>query len=508
MTGAEIAAEQFAAFRKLAAPDGRILRGRTQDDAGSYGGETFEMSDEMLRAHFAGDRTLGFCCAANGKARYLAFDIDAGFTGALPSIRCELVRRKLDNATLVTGGSDGSDGGRGKVVVFFKQPHPVATLQKLARCIFSEAMPSPGGQTEAGHTVDFYPLGGEGGLLRIGGRNRNPSRNATRCDAIVNLDGEPLSFSAIEPEARIWPRAGEHLPVEPRLTKWAKGLVQRGYQTRPRGDVLYQRDFPRLAKEYLHVYGAEGEAQFIAATEAIWARSPAMQARSVNHPRQDPRKNFERGRANAWQNARKHYNVSSPVGDVMFPFAREDNSERCSVSSRMFEGVKALYCFLTEKVRARQLSPDAFGASVRDAAPYLGLSPSGAWKRVNAAEKIGAIVVHDRGTKGPHGWPMILGLVRGDDTPANVRERGSTRPIVRKRVEARAKRQAARSETEPEPQAEKRVRERVAAAIVRPNRRRAPRSSASPAVATQALGKPQNKSCNSAIVSPAASRIA
>ena len=101
-----------------------------------------------------------------------------------------------------------------------------------------------------------------------------------------------------------------------------------------------------------------------------------------------------------------------------------------------------MYCFLVSWVKARQLHPDAFGISSRVVADYFRLTASAGWKRMARGERQGLIVVHDRGTRGPHGFTMILGLVGEHDTRESVLERGRTRPIVLERVAARKRHEA------------------------------------------------------------------
>jgi hypothetical protein len=429
-------ADEIAAFRRLVAPRRGVLRARRQSDRGAYDGATFDVTDEHLHAHFGGSMTLGFVCADNGRARFLALDVDERFGEKLPHLAQCLERRRFETAAIATSGSDG---GRGKVLVFFARSYAVATLQRLAREIYADARQLGGWSAiEAPSVVSYFPACGEGGLLRIGGRNRKPLRGAIVCDVFMSLDGEPRSFTDVVPVACLRARINEIRPVAPSLTRWARSIVEDGIDKHPGSDVLYQRTLPRLAREYAHVFGATGEAQFIAATEHLWKRSPALHEPSPKN--QDPRArvNFERGRAHAWKTA-----LESHEEALLHP------GGRCIASLGASARSKALYCFLAAWAERHQLHPDAFGVSSRVVASHLSLTASAGWKRMVRAEREGAIVVHDRGTCGTRGLPMIVGLIGENDSPKDVLRRGSTRPIVLERIAARKKHEATEFNTVP-----------------------------------------------------------
>ena len=113
--------EEVAAFRRLVSQGRGALRARQQSVRGEYDGETFEVTDEHLHAHFEGSMTLGFVCAENGRSRFLAIELDERFGLKLPYIAQILERRHFDAAAMVTSGSGP---GRGKNLYFLPGATP------------------------------------------------------------------------------------------------------------------------------------------------------------------------------------------------------------------------------------------------------------------------------------------------------------------------------------------------------------------------------------------------
>ena len=80
--------------------------------------------------------TLGFVCADVGRSRFLAIEIDERFGEKLPYLAEYLELRGFAAAAIVT---NGSDSGRGKILVFVAKPYGARTLHQLVREIYAGA---------------------------------------------------------------------------------------------------------------------------------------------------------------------------------------------------------------------------------------------------------------------------------------------------------------------------------------------------------------------------------
>jgi len=177
--------------------------GVVQSDDGSYAGARRRLQLAELRAHLAGEVTLGVSVVSETKATFLALDIDERFHERLPYVSRAIEQRGLSAASIATSGSDS---GRGKVLVFFAKRRAATSLRSLGNAILKTAREMASGGpwgVERPGKMTVFPLNGTGGLLRIGGRNRHPSRRASGVDVLFSLDGEPRRFQDVVPAAAL-----------------------------------------------------------------------------------------------------------------------------------------------------------------------------------------------------------------------------------------------------------------------------------------------------------------
>lgn len=418
---------EWAAFRELM-ERGLQLRAARQNAYGAYASSRRAVSDRLLGSHFAGEITLAFCLSDDrGRACALCIDLDERAQSKLPDIARVLDRRGLSDASIAT---TGSDSGRAKVLVFFERRYAVSSLQHLARAIYAEAKTS--GRWPIEHeasAVQFFPAAGEGGILRIGGRNRKPERKATSCDALLSVWGEARSFADVVPCRRLRPEGAWHAIAPAPQGAWVEKLLTGGI-TFGAGSKRVLSVLYRLAIEAIRL--GFGEHAYRGWCERLWYASPAMHGPSPSGDDR-PERTWQRKCDAAWNGASKSHsdtfhNPGSPIGaDGMYQAAAPGNVEieECIIAR-----------FVREYARAKSFRADCISLSIRTIADHLGCSPMTAHRRREAAIIAGRIVVHDPGTPGPHGLPAIIGVVEKGEMPEQVRKRCYDRENMRARRES------------------------------------------------------------------------
>ncbi len=304
-------APNFTAYRDAAALRqllGPAIYGRQQDSEGGYGGTVRALTDEDLRAHFADERTVGLCVIVGYRSRTLVIDIDDRFKQRLPLLAVALTKRGLEHASIATSGSDA---GRGKVIVFFARLRSPAAVRRLGRELLVEAkqIGSAWGIESSG-SVSVFPLAGQGGLIRIGGRNVHPRRAAAAVDAFFSIHGELRRLEDVVPAGRVQLRANP-VPIPPAAVgKWVAALQRHGVSYKAGSKAVYLKIL-RLAHEAIRVYGTErGHHVFSDWTREVWKHSPDQHAPSPSGDKRAAR-SWDRRCANAWKHAADHI-VSRP----------------------------------------------------------------------------------------------------------------------------------------------------------------------------------------------------
>jgi hypothetical protein len=478
--------EQARALRTLLG--GRIAGVWQLDGEGTYRGALSAFSDEDARAHYAGERTFAIAAVTDpeprGRRRHaaqrvfpkthlLAFDVDERFAQRLPLLARELQARCFEAAAIATSGSDA---GRGKVFVFFRNAYDARRVRNLGKKILDAARLDATWGIEA-KPVEVYPLGGTGGLLRIGGRNRKADRHALGCDVFFDLDGQPKALAQVQPAQRIrFPVDPIAIPVAP-VQPWVAQALTYGlayalpveYAQAKRNErplvgntAVINKFVYRLAHEAIRRECGQGESYAKACNvfqgwlERISAASDGRldEPSPMNHDKRNPLE-WDRCGASAWsaavavdRAARERADtiasggavtLSAPRGaeplDNVTPAKRADFSDESLTKNE-----RAVLPTLYDYARKKGITPDCFGISYREIATYAGLSdPQLAHRAVKNLVRKGYVVIHDRGTRGKRGLPTILGLV--SETPARV-----TSPVPSSVPEAEGRRRLIDSE--------------------------------------------------------------
>ncbi len=406
---------------------GRSPRGVVQSRDGSYAGLRLPVSDEDLAAHLAGAYTVGLSVVFGGKGHFVGLDIDERFRERLSYIAAVIERRGLTAASIATSGSDP---GRGKVVMFFAKAKSATSLRSLGHRILEEARAQAAGGPwgiERPGKMSVYPLGGNGGLLRIAGRNFRPDRHATALDVLFSLDGEPRGFADVVPATKMLLLDPLPIPPAPRGA-WVGKMLSTGVSYANGGSVGVLRNLCRLAKEAARLYGSGeiGRNTFFGWCSNVWVASPDQRGPS---PSGDDRaeRSWQRRCEEAWQWAALD-TFYYPGG---LPRSGKENVSSCGSCRRVLEMLKT---YASQK----GLTPDAFCCSYRQIAKHVGIAqPKTARKHVGHLVSSGFVVVHDRGISGSRGQPAIFGLVSEGDSQESVLVRGAKRGNVRERLRIR-----------------------------------------------------------------------
>lgn len=452
--------EQAHALRALLG--GRICGVWQLDGKGSYPGALSDFSDDDARAHYAGERTFAIAAVTDpeprGRRRHaeqrvfpkthlLGFDLDERFAQRLPLIARELHDRRLDAAAIVTSGSDP---GRGKVLVFFGRAYDARRVRNLGKKILDAARLDATWGIEV-RPVEIYPLGGTGGLLRIGGRNRKAERHAFGCDVFFDLDGQPKSLAAVQPAQRLrFPVDPVAIPVAP-IGAWVSQALTYGlaYQLpsefvnakrteRPMvgNTASINRFMNRLAFEAIRFHCGQGAGYAHACNvyrgwlERITSASPGLHAPSSKNADERHPLDWSRRGASAWNAAvavdrAARERAESAAVTLSSPGGAEplDNvtpaQQALSPALLLTDNERKVLPMLFDYARKKGITPDCFGISYREIAAFAGLSHAElAHRAVRGLVRKGYVVIHDRGTQGKRGLPTILGLV--SETPVRV----------------------------------------------------------------------------------------
>jgi hypothetical protein len=415
------------AFRKLMEHGRRAkLRATRQNEHGGYDYPRHFVNDSQLESHFSGVATFAFClCDDRGRSSLLCLDIDERAHNKLPDIARALERRGLIEASIATTGSTYE---RAKVLVFFERRYAASSLQREARSIYDEAKAV--GRWSLEHeasAVQFFPTSGEGGLVRIGGRNRKPGRGATKCDGFLSVWAEKRSFADVVPCRQLRPDADWH-PVAPaRQGVWVENLLTRGVSYRD-GSARVFSSLTRLAHEAQRL--GIGPRGYLGWCDRVLASSSAMQGPSPSGDARSER-TWQRKCDAAWAVALKSR------GDTFRNPGRDPKGANGMYQTKAAELKECIIVrFVRDYARAKGIRADCICVSIRTIAEHLGCATAKAQRLRKAAITARRIVIHDPGTAGPHGLPALIGVVEDSESTEDVRERCYDRENMRARRRA------------------------------------------------------------------------
>ena len=362
-----------------------------------------------LERHLAGEITLAFSVLSGQLALFAPLDVDALFPELLPAIRTAVVAiggEELYSAIFCT---NGSDDGRGKIIVTFTEPLAASDARTLLRRLYDRVRASEAAQYLDRRHLTAYPQGKSGGVVRVLGRNAwrgGPIETAFSLDAVPGLSHvRPLS-----------PRRLAEIvsAVHPKIAAWAERRIETPWvRLEPKGTYAHFGHMIALAREAIRIYGPQerGQGSYYEWLDRINANSPELSLPSQHT--KDPRNVLDHARERAWKYAIERPQSWEPLD--------------LHIRKGVPRGVIRVYHALVAFVRRNGLRPARFGIDYERIAEAVGSPKTTAYRWVQRADEIGVLVIYDRGTrrtKGARGQCAQLGLVCHGEAQEQVRAAG------------------------------------------------------------------------------------
>jgi hypothetical protein len=411
-----------------------------------FSGDFQVVTTQLLRAHFAGDVSLGFVCLEDGTSRgdalFGAIDIDAHFPRRLPVLHRALKAVGGEGLARAAFATSGSDDGRGKVIVSIERPMAASDVRLVMSAVKRAALADPAfGHMQRADEIELRPLGGAGGLLRILGRNRGKDRPGfvAPVETPITLDGELADLTGVHPlsVARVREIAAAQRTRNADRFAWVEGWLAQAWTYREEdGNTrgIFRR-MVALANASLERYGPQdGLRYFRAWCATVASNSPALDAPSpTNKDRRNPVRH-EPTLARAWRYALTRERRWEPV-DL--------------VGSGLHPSHVRAYTTLADYAYSRSLTPEFFSITYE----FIALELLGeghkktVWKQIQVLVNRGLVVIHDSGLamrrdeRGDYrkGLPTIMGLVGRGQTPHDVVAAVQSNPRLYTRVAKRAR---------------------------------------------------------------------
>lgn len=393
------------------------------------------ISASQFYAHLRGQSTLTLSPLSkiNGQTcvLFICFDIDEMFMQ-----RLGIVREVLDELGTLPAAwaATGSDDGRGKVILSLASPMPQKDAVILASCILDKARRRLLWGTET-KKVDVFPKRGQGGVVRILGRNQVRAREG-HVDVPLDMYGESSDLRTVSPyvhgitlEDRPCPTSGS-LPLSKRIDsgkeksptndldsgKLALPVFAERARTTPYtgdGTSIY-KDMRRLACAAIRRSGneTEGRSVFESWCDELRAQIPSDKSQTLRQV------DDTSGRARAWRSASSFMKTGIGIGDelnynlgnwhLLTPrdYVRLENFEEPT------RGAWRAYNAAAERIIAVARNPHCFRLAYSEW-QRLGDydDKSNCRKDSDAAERAGLLFRLDRGEARVNGLVTLLTLV-------------------------------------------------------------------------------------------------
>jgi hypothetical protein len=405
-----------------------------------YGGKLYSISPEAWKKHLCGTHTLGMRCVDDDDrcAIFAGIDVDENFEGNLPYLRAALLdtgAEALSQATFVT---EGSDAGRGKVIITFATPVPRLHARALVDIILAAAV-RRGFQVSVKSNCSLRPTEhGDGGLLRILGRNAAAKRSGP-IERAFTLSGEALVDGTLRPLTAIAVSVIEQRFAEAgALSSTASATVSgppSGLDTLP---IWAARIIHRP-----HTWETVGGHQGLHQKMVALARAFLCMHGDCEKSQQDYRAALE-----FWSLSSPELSMPSGSGDTRNPLQREDSIMRawnyaCANSrgwnrkplDQISDRVRTIYTAVANFVDLNGLRRHCFSMSLRQIGKICSKDQMWATRTLKEAEAAGFAVVHDKGRSRMRtgARTTLLGLIGEGETADAVRQCCETIPAILER---------------------------------------------------------------------------
>jgi hypothetical protein len=362
--------------------------------------------------HLRGHDSIAVSAVHGEKVNFIAVDVDEKFEERLPIFADVLRKRGLAKASFAISGSSR---GRGKVVVTLAERLPQRQGIALVASIIAEATADPRFGPYKKKDLTTWPQCGDGGHVRIFGRNLRRVRTRALTEAPLDLGGDLSDLCYVEP-ANIAADLPEMARSKSALSSWAEGFINEPYVGAT--PDLFKAQC-RLAYEAVALHGEAGAEAFLTEAFREIERQSTDLSRSARQSllRADTVKRLVKYAASGGSPSSKGGHVISQVL-VSCPKNKLDAPK----------GAVRVYQALWKYVLDYALDPCCFGMSferIADLADYSGATK--AREAVLKAVAAGLIVRLDCGVPkrdGIVGLHGLYALVGHDITPDEARAAG------------------------------------------------------------------------------------
>jgi len=369
-----------------------------------------KFSLDAFDRHVRGDETFAIQCVTRVRklALFVAIDVDAEFeVGVLPLVRELFAQIGGDELLTASFTTDGSEFGRGKVIVTFAQPIPQHDARAFAAHVEHRIRSSEIGRILEQRQLDAFPKWQSGGDVRVLGRN---AKRSGPMESAFTMDGElsPL----LEHLRPLTLEAFTNLRIEIEIPPFVRRLLDDPWVRTETTATHYGR-MVRFAAEASRLYGdARGRSVYDRWLETVRFNSPELAMPSLKT--RDKRNVLDTGRESAWRKGSTASPTWVPLG-----------------VAGLKPATRRLYLALVGFVERNGLQPHAFAVDYVVIAQLVAIkNKSRAYRTVVKAEKAGLLVRHDRGrplVRGARGIATLYGLVGRGETPASVLAAGAER---------------------------------------------------------------------------------
>lgn len=385
--GAPVSAERYMQLL-------HVKFGKLQQQDGGYRGEPRALCPAAIESHLSGRETIALCAAYDKKTNFLGLEIDGGFSTILPVAQKLLTRFRIDGATFLTTGSP--DGDRGKIVITVSKRVSHDSGCVVIEAIQQELLSSPEwlANQHPDREIRAWPQLKSGGVLRIGGRNAKRTETYHR-DQFLDINSNPWSLQGIEPLSpqrfsHLWRSIRAGKPKDKKLAIWCVKALERKWGWPGDGNKGISRRLLAVGREYVAAFGTGdvARAEYIGAMLRVRANSPALDSKSPKtkdgrHPLSDDRL------ARAWRCAVRRPRAFIP----------------CDLTTASKYNIET-YCGMLRFCDDLGLRPNVpFGVTGVRIAPYIGVSPAQAPRRIQAAAQAAIVIIVDRGLPRARGRP-------------------------------------------------------------------------------------------------------
>ncbi len=425
-----------------------------QDLHGQYPQVYQQVTNELLEAHFSGKIALGFALlegGTRGDALFGGLDVDKGFEHRLAVFERAIRGVGGDALAACAFATTGSMSGRGKIIFTIERPTDPHELRTVLAAVRKAAIADHAfGALDARSDVEVRPTHGQGGCLRILGRNLG---RGGFLESPLTLDGELSDLQHVRPLPIATLRALVGTIAERAKQTWVDVMVATPWSYVPDGTRGVITRMCALARAAVARAGDSASAY---ALYTAWLSEVARNSPALNRP--SPKNGDLRNPVKTRATIDRMWALAVRTPTTFVP----KDVIGSGLPPRIITDYRALVGFVQQTGLAHAL----FAMDYDRVRELLGArDKKAAWRRMQRLVACELVVIVDRGAKtefARRGLPTMFGLVGRNQTPADVEAAVRSNPRSHARLLARAKERAARTPSKVYVMSAYRARRRIA----------------------------------------------